>query len=170
MGPSGAMAICAHEFWVVKHYQFKFAHTSNWRKWWHREKEGTAVIHLTYQCYLQDLQQRPRRSHRWMQKQESESPLKLHSSPTCSFQSTKQIREQEKGQSAGWAGACRWNGASSYFAGWSQKQETPLGSQELSHQGRTARLEKDILEMLWCLTYFIRQPFVQHWSIYKHEL
>lgn len=51
-----------------------------------------------------------------------------------------------------------------------RKQETPLGSQELSHQGRPAGLEKDILEMLWCLTYFIRQPFVEHWSIYKHEL
>lgn len=86
------------------------------------------------------------------------------------FHSTKQIIEQEKGQSAEWAGECRWNGASFYFAVWSQKQETPLGSQEFSHQGRTVRLEKDILEMLWCLTYFIRQPFVDHWSIYKHEL
>lgn len=28
-------------------------------------------------------------------------PLILHSSPTCSFHSTKQIKEQEKGQSAG---------------------------------------------------------------------
>lgn len=169
------MAICAHEFWVVKHYHFKFAHTANWRKWWHKKKRREQLWSV-WPTTLPPrprteghLQHRPRKSHRWRQKQESENPLKLYSSPTCSFHSTKQVKEQEKGWSAGWVGACRWNGAFSYFAGWSQKQETPLGSQEFSHQGRTARSEKDILEMLWCLTCSIRQPFVEHWSVYKHE-
>jgi len=114
------------------------------------------------------LQNRPRKSNRrqkvqwWTQKKESDKPPKLHYSTTCTSHSTKQIIEQEQVQTARWAAACRWYGASSDFVGCSQKQETPLGSQELSPLERAASVENNILEMLWCLTHFIQQLFLSY--------
>lgn len=158
----------------IKHYHFKFTHTLNWCKWLYKEKEGTVAIHSALEHYIQDLELKvifstglekvivdKKFSDEYRSKNLT-NPLKLHYSTTCSLQSTKQIIEQEKVQMARWAAACRWNGAFSCFVGWSQKQETQPGSQQPSPQERAARLDKKILEMLWCLTRFIKQLFVSH--------
>lgn len=162
---------------VIKHYHFEFTHALNWCKWLYKEKEGTVVMHSDLKHYIQDLELKAISSRGlgkvidnikvqwWMQKQESDKPLKLHYSTTCSFQSTKQNIEQEKVQMTRWAAACRWNGASSYFVGWSQKRD-PTGLSGTFSSRKSARLEKNILNMLWCLTCFIKQLFVSYIGLF----
>lgn len=147
----------------IKHYHFKFTHTLNWGKLLYKEKGGTVVIHSDLEHDIQDLESKAIfstglgividdkkfsdecRSKNLTNPSNCITVLHVVFKALTKSQSRRRYRREDEHQHAGETVLPPTSLAEV------RNKRPPLGSRKPSPQERAARLEKNILEMLWCL-------------------